>query len=97
LNPSQELLKAENTDINEMVDKYYSLDDIEVLPHANGSACLVPSGLLSWENAHGHKYILLIQELGIRMVLEAHTSLRGAMKCFELFAQYFPIQIPSGR
>ncbi|MDM8563411.1 hypothetical protein QUF54_08670, partial [Candidatus Marithioploca araucensis] len=45
-----------------------------------------------WENADGHKYILLIQELGIKMVLEAHTSLRGAMKCFELFAQYFPIQ-----
>lgn len=44
LNQSQELLKAENTDINEIVDKYYSLDDIEVLPHANGSASLVPSG-----------------------------------------------------
>ena len=29
------------------------------------------------------------------MVFEAHTSLRGAMKCFELFAQYFPVQIPN--
>jgi len=29
------------------------------------------------------------------MVLEAHTRLRGAMKCFELFGQYFPVQIPN--
>ncbi len=81
--------------VDEVVDKYYGLDDIEILPHANGSVSLVPSGLLPWENADGHKYILLIQELGIKMVLEAHTSLRGAMKCFELFAQYFPVQIPN--
>lgn len=81
--------------IDEIVDKYYGLDDIEILPHANGSISLVPSGLLPWENADGHKYVLLIQELGIKMVLEAHTSLRGAMKCFELFAQYFPVPIPN--
>jgi len=81
--------------IDEVVDKYYGLDDIDILPHANGSASLVPRGLLPWENANGHQYILLVQELGIRMVLEAHTSLRGAMKCFELFAQFFPVQIPN--
>jgi hypothetical protein len=81
--------------IDEVVDKYYGIDDIEILPHGSGSVSLVPSGLLPWENADGHKYILLIQELGIKMVLEAHTSLRGAMKCFELFAQYFPVQIPN--
>ena len=66
--------------IDEIVNKYYGLYDIEVLPHSNGSASLIPKGLLPWESAYGHKYILLIQELGIRMVLEAHTSLRGAMK-----------------
>ena len=81
--------------IGEVVDKYYGLDDIEILPHASVRVSLVPSGLLPWENADGHKYILLIQELGIKLVLEAHTSLRGAMKCFELFAQYFPVQIPN--
>ena len=32
--------------IDEVVDKYYGLDDIEILPHANGSVSLVPSGLL---------------------------------------------------
>jgi hypothetical protein len=72
--------------IDEIVDKYYGLDDIEILPHSNGSVSLIPKGLLLWENADGHKYTLLIQELGIKMILEAHTSLRGAMKCFELFA-----------
>ena len=81
--------------IDEMVDKYYGIEDIEVLPHSLGGVSLIPKGLLPWENAHSHKYILLIQEIGIKMVLEAHTSLRGAMKCFELFAQFFPIQIPS--
>jgi len=36
--------------IDEVVDKYYGLDDIEILPDANGSISLVPSGLLPWEN-----------------------------------------------
>lgn len=81
--------------IDEVVDKYYGLDDREILPDASGRASLVPSGLLPWENADGPKYILLIQELGIKRVLEAHTRLRGAMKCFEWFAQYFPVQIPN--
>jgi hypothetical protein len=81
--------------VNEVVDKYYGLDDIEILPHSSGIVSLIPKGLLPWENANGHQYILLIQELGIKMVLEAHTSLRGAMKCFELFAQIFPVQVPN--
>ncbi len=81
--------------VNEVVGKYYGLDNIEILPHSNGSVSLIPSVLLPWENADGHKYILLIQDIGIKMVLEAHTSLRGAMKCFELFAQFFPVQIPN--
>ena len=51
---------------NEVVDKYYGLDDIEILPHSNGS--------VSWDRSHGHKYLLLIQELAIKMVLQAHTS-----------------------
>jgi hypothetical protein len=81
--------------VDEVVDKYYKLDEIEILPHSNGAVSLIPKGLLPWENAFGHKYILLIQELGIQMVLEAHTSLRGAMKCFELFSQFFPVQVPN--
>ncbi|MEK8016881.1 MAG: hypothetical protein VSS75_008430 [Candidatus Parabeggiatoa sp.] len=81
--------------VDEVVDKYYGLDDIEILPHSNGSISLIPKGLLPWESANGHKYILLIQELAIKMVLQAHTSLRGAMKCFELFAQFFPVQVPT--
>lgn len=81
--------------IDEMVDKYYGLDDIEILPHSNGSISLIPKCLLPWESADGHKYTLLIQELAIKMMLQAHTSLRGAMKCFELFAQFFPIQVPN--
>ncbi len=65
---------------DEIVDKYYGLDDIEILPHSNGSVSLILSGLLPWDRSHGHKYFLLIQELAIKMVLQAHTSLRGAMK-----------------
>jgi hypothetical protein len=37
-------------------------------------------GFLPWETASGHSYLLLIQQIGIQIVLEAHTSLRGAMK-----------------
>jgi len=83
--------------VDEVVDKYFGLDDIEILPHSNGSVSLIPSVLLPWESADGHKYILLIQELAIKMVLQAHTSLRSAQKCFELFAQFFPVQVPTGR
>lgn len=83
--------------VDEIEDKYYGLDDIEILPHSNGSVSFIPKGLLPWTSADGHKYILLIQELAIKMVLQAHTRLRGAMKCFELFAQFFPIQVPNGR
>lgn len=35
--------------VDEVVDKYYGLDDIEILPHANGSVSLIPKGLLPWE------------------------------------------------
>lgn len=66
--------------IDEVVDKYYGIEDIEILSHASVHVSLMPSGLLPWENAYRHKYLLLIQELGIKMVLEAHTSWRGAMK-----------------
>ncbi len=83
--------------IDEVVEKYYGLDDIEILPHSNGSVSLILSGLLPWDRSYGHKYLLLIQELAIKMVLQAHTSLRGTMKCFELFAQFFPVQVPTGR
>ncbi len=34
-------------------------------------------------------------QLGIELVLFALTSFRGAMKCFELFAQYHPVETPS--
>lgn len=74
--------------VGDVVDKYYGLEDIEVLPHANGAANLI-KGLLPWETASGHSYLLLIQQMGIQMVLEAHTSLRGARKCFELFAPFW--------
>lgn len=73
------LSASSNLLLDEIVDKYYGLDDIEILPHSNGSVSLIPKGLLPWESADGHKYSLLIQEVAIKMVLQAHTSLRGAM------------------
>jgi len=88
--PSQTLLP-----VKEIVDKYYGLDDIEILPAINDDKTKIPKKLSAWETATGHQYLLLIQEIGMKMVLEAHTSLRGAMKCFELFSQFFPVQVPS--
>ena len=32
--------------------------------------------------------------LGIQMVVEALTSLRGAVRCFEIFSEFFPGEIP---
>jgi hypothetical protein len=59
--------------VGDVVDKYYGLSAKEILPHANGSANLI-KGFLPWETASGHSYLLLIQQIGIQMVLEAHTS-----------------------
>lgn len=67
----------------------------EILPPSNGSTILMPDGLLPRSTAASHSYPLVIQQLSIQMLLDAHTSLRGTMKCLTLLAQFIPMNVPS--
>ena len=62
----------------------------EILPETVELSCEADP----WQAPAAHTYPLMTIQLGIQMVLFALCSLRGAMCCFDLFSQFYPIKSP---
>jgi hypothetical protein len=48
-----------------------------------------------WSRPISHVYSLCTIHIAMKLILFSHNSFRGAMKAFQVFAEYYPVELPS--